>query len=291
MDDTFDINDVPRNTKAVGRNWLLTINNYEPSDLMLLESIKPQLSKWGWQEEKAPTTGTIHLQVGLHFKSNKTFNSLKEMFPRANIQKAKNIHAVLNYCRKSETSTGNHKDSSEDKNNKWIVAKKDPMEGLNWHEWQIRVNELLEQEPDNRSIWWLWEPNGGTGKTTFIKHTVMKRKDVICISGSVKDIMYGITKYIDDNGRAPKIIFMNIPRSVEHISYNGLEQVKDGIFYNTKYESGMVVFDSPHVIIMANEKPVISKMSLDRWRIIRIDGKPDNYEEEEEIKKDMKNYM
>lgn len=268
MTDKADKSDVPRNTKG-GRNWLLTINNYTEDDVKTLESLKPKLNKYSWQEEIGKS-GTVHLQAGLAFKSERTLNGLKKLLPTAHIEKAKNIWAVINYCKKKDTATGKNQDSSDNADSRLIVATDDPMEGLELHDWQEDLIKIIDQPPDNRTIHWWWEPIGGVGKTTFIKHLVMYRKDILYISGSAKDIMYGITKFVIDNKRGPKVVFMNIPRSVEHVSYNGLEQVKDGIFYNTKYKSGMVVYDCPHVFVMANEKPLMARMSLDRWDIRNI---------------------
>lgn len=56
----------------------------------------------------------------------------------------------------------------------------------------------------------------------------------------------------------------------EYISYEALEAVKNGIFYNNKYESGMVVYNTPHVIVLSNFRPDLSKLSADRWRIKEV---------------------
>jgi len=49
-----------------------------------------------------------------------------------------------------------------------------------------------------------------------------------------------------------------------------LESIKNGLFFSGKYESTQVVMNSPHLIIFANEPPDKSKMSADRWHIVRI---------------------
>lgn len=260
----------PRNTKERGRCWCLTIHHYTPAHIELLESLKPKLKKYAWQSEIAKEKGTPHLQVCLWFINQRTFGGMQRLFPKIHIEIAKNWMAAINYCKKKETADGIIKEASPEIDDKLNVATKDPMKGLKDTPWEIQIRKLIEKEPDNRTIHWYWEPKGGVGKTTFVKSLIMKNPGYIYISGKVADIKYGITKYIVDRKTAPKVIFMNIPRSVEHISYNGLEQVKDGLFYNTKYESGMVVYDNPHVIIFANEEPDYSKMSEDRWNVVLI---------------------
>ena len=38
-------------------------------------------------------------------------------------------------------------------------------------------------------------------------------------------------------------------------------------FFSGKYESGMVRYNKPHVIIFANCRPDIEKLSKDRWKV------------------------
>jgi hypothetical protein len=54
-----------------------------------------------------------------------------------------------------------------------------------------------------------------------------------------------------------------------------MENVKDGLFFSTKYESGMVRYNPPHVIVFANVPPDVTKMSADRWVIKEIGPEAD----------------
>lgn len=256
------------NTKDRGRCWALTINNYSENNINTLEALKPKLKDYAWQEEKGKE-GTIHLQVALNFINARTFSGIKKLFDKAHIERCKSWIACKAYCCKKDTCTGNLNDVKEEKS-PLMMATYDPMDNKIIFDWEQDILDLLKEVPDDRSIYWYYDKEGGIGKTTFVKSLTMKNSDYIYISGKVADIKYGITKYILDNKKAPKAIFMNIPRCVEHISYNGLEQVKDGIFYNTKYESGMVIYDYPHVIVFANEAPDYTKMSKDRWKVTSI---------------------
>lgn len=55
-----------------------------------------------------------------------------------------------------------------------------------------------------------------------------------------------------------------------YVSYEAIESVKDGIFFSGKYESGMTIFNQPHIICFANFAPDIGKMSSDRWKIFEL---------------------
>ncbi len=68
-------------------------------------------------------------------------------------------------------------------------------------------------------------------------------------------------------------IIWDIPRSSKgNVSYATLEAVKNGLICNTKYETGVKVFNPPHVIVFANFPPDDeSQLSADRWHIISLD--------------------
>jgi hypothetical protein len=47
----------------------------------------------------------------------------------------------------------------------------------------------------------------------------------------------------------PDPIIYDVPRTAENfVNYGVLEQVKNGLFFSSKYESEMAVFNPPHVI-------------------------------------------
>ena len=81
-----------------------------------------------------------------------------------------------------------------------------------------------------------------------------------------------ICDYVKTNNTTPELIVINIPRShsMDYISYEGIENVKDMYFYSGKYEGGMVFGNPPHLFIFANESPEFSKLSEDRWVIKEI---------------------
>lgn len=69
----------------------------------------------------------------------------------------------------------------------------------------------------------------------------------------------------------PRVILIDYARDQEsHISWQGIEEIKNGIFFNSKYESSMVIYNSPHVICFANFKPQEYKLSKDRWNILDV---------------------
>jgi len=98
--------------------------------------------------------------------------------------------------------------------------------------------------------------------------------NAIYITGSAADMKYGIASWLEDKGVAPDICICNIPRSAIlndgkiACSYSGFESIKDGLFYSTKYKSGMCIFPNPHFIVFSNVHPDVDSLSIDRWKIV-----------------------
>lgn len=267
MSDTVDTVDTPgRNTneevQEVGkrrfRSFFFTWNNY-PEDGE--EKLKAHLDKYQWQPEIGKENGTKHLQGVGYLKNARTLTQLTQLFPGIHIEPVKNWHAALAYTSKEDTKAG--PTVSNIKRPKC----KDPMEGKELHDWQRQVMEILAGEPHDRRIHWFVDIIGGRGKTTLAKHLCITRPgEVIYLSGKSADCKYAVSQFLQKNDL--KVVIFDFARTQEgYISYEAIECVKNGIFLNTKYESKMVVYEVPHIIVLANFHPDVTKLSLDRWDI------------------------
>lgn len=250
----------PEKPKTVrSRIWTLTINNPNDTDDTALKEIW----KYHYQYEIGEN-GTRHIQGVIKYKNAVSFESVKKQFPTAHIERCRNLKASINYCSKSETSTGERYSNMVE--NIIIDYWKDELA----KPWQHYILDLLKQEPDNRTVHWFWEPNGGVGKTTLVRHYCMNNKDnAIMVNGGMKDILSAVAEFVLEHEYGPKVVFFNIPRS-KGISYTAIESLKDGIFFSTKYHSSMCIINPPHVIVFANDEPILEKLSLDRWQVHRI---------------------
>lgn len=244
------------NTKC--RNWCLTINNFTEEEE---EMVKKQ-EKYIYQEELG-TENTKHLQILIWYKNAKHFNVIKRMFPRAHIEKCNNKKASEKYCCKTESRVRGPYSN-------YINFPKDPLKGKELYNWQKEIIEIIKGEPDERKIYWYYEKVGNRGKTSLAKHICLNNEDTIYISGKAKDMKYAITMRELENKKT-KTCILDFARTREnYISYEGIEEIKNGIFFNTKYESKMIIMDTPHIIIFANYEPEIEALSLDRWVIREI---------------------
>lgn len=269
MDDTSDTNNTAtRNTSNRSRCWSITVNNWTEEDLEAIEKEVHSLADYAYQTEEGKE-GTPHIQAAFRYVNARTFASMKKSFPTWHIEPAKNWVKLKQYCKKSDSATGEIKEA------KGAIVIQDPLKDAELYEWQQMVTDIVDQEPDHRTIHWFWEPTGNVGKTTLARHLVLTRPGVLYLTGKAADMKYGVASYVsppgDKPGQEPKILILDFVRSVESfISYQGIEEIKNALFYNTKYESKMIIYNYCHVICFANFPPEVDRFSADRWDIIQI---------------------
>lgn len=270
--DTISSNGNTSNIRA--RYWQIVINNYNDEKLEKTKKFcEKNCTKFYINQEKGENN-TPHLQIHMEFKNARYFNSLKKEFPDAHIEKVRNRDASAEYCQKEETAIAPNISGGT-----MIKKIKDPLENKTLHQWQKDIINLCKTEPDDRKVNWYYDEIGGKGKTSLAKHLWIKNpKNLIYLGGKANDIKHGVKSFTDNIDNDLKICIFDFTRSIEnYISYEAIENVKNGFFFNGKYEACMVGFNSPHVIIFANFQPDITKLSLDRWNIVNInDVKPTN---------------
>lgn len=244
------------------RKWCFTLNNYQVDTVDKLYRDLREGSLKGVVGQEVGDSGTPHLQGFLSFKNGKTLNGVRNLFGGAkpHLETTKGSDkSNFDYCTKQGkyTAWGD-----------WPEPLEDPLAGLTLYPWQNEIIELVKTKPDARKIHWYWEPEGCRGKTTLAKHLAIEQKALI-VSGKANDVKYAIAIF----EKKPRIVIYCIPRSKEEfVSYDALECVKDGLFFNGKYESGMVVMNCPHVIVFANFEPRRDKLSEDRWVVKNINS-------------------
>lgn len=141
--------------------------------------------------------------------------------------------------------------------------------------------EIMKSIPSIRTAYWLYDEFGNTGKSTFMKWCIATMKDVFAISGTgaSKDIFNVLLNHLKEK-EFPKTIFIDLARTCEDREsiYGIIEQIKNGYITATKYHGGNIFMPVPHIIILSNFLPIVSKLSLDRWRIYEVyEDVNDNY--------------
>ncbi len=253
-----------------GRHWFLTWNNYRKAeDVRILLQLGAR--KYAFQEETGDNK-TKHLQGVFSFKNAKLWSTLdKKTGGHAFWEPCKNVLAARTYCQKERSRTGEQ----------WLKGMKmggaklkDPLEGKTPYVWQQEILDMCQEDPDERKIYWYWSTKGRVGKSALIKHLCMT-EGAQMVGGKFNDAFYAIKSEIEAK-RQPFIVLFDLPRSMgSKISYVAMENIKNGCIFNAKYESGMLLFNSPHMIVMANVPPDTHMMSPDRWVIKCLDYEED----------------
>lgn len=240
-------------------HWCFTLNNPTEEEFEVMKNIiRLQCDDYRVQEEEGEN-GTPHLQGYLKFKKKARPMELFEN-KRIHWENARSPKHARAYCEKEESATG-----------KYVLDTVEPLKLITpTYDWQKKILEMIKSEPDDRTINWYWEAEGGVGKSAFTKYLCAKH-GAICVGGKSNDVKYGIIKYHENKKKYPKIIILDVPRTnLDYICYEAIESIKNGCFFCGKYESDMVLMNSPHMIIFANRPPDKSKLSLDRWNIVNL---------------------
>lgn len=91
------------------RRYILTINNPTETDEEMREYVKmlEHIKYAAFQREKGHETGTEHFQMFLIFSISKRFQTIKNLFPKAHIEKCNGSNTQCrDYCTKSDTRIG-----------------------------------------------------------------------------------------------------------------------------------------------------------------------------------------
>lgn len=230
-------------------------------------TIIPLCDKYIFGEEYGESNDTPHIEFAFTIKKGKRmrrdkllkiFNHPKHMY----LDKMKGNLQQQDYCLKE-----GHKVLTNIKFTREIaVMKREFLKDK-----QLKIVDLFKDYCDplwDRKLYWFYEDEGGWGKSTCALHMI-DFMDAILMAGANNDILYAYVEYLKHNdGESPKTIIFDIPRvNGNHISYAAIESIKNGVIFSPKYESGMVRFNRPNVVVFANEYPEVDKMSEDRWII------------------------
>nr|ALB26263.1 replication associated protein [Gossypium darwinii symptomless alphasatellite] len=256
-----------------------------------------------WQEEESPMTRRRHRQKYLQLKTKGSLSAVKSLFgdlnPHLEKQRARQTDEARDYCMKEETRvsgpfefgdycpSGSHKRRQRESviRSPVRMAEENPslfrrvkakiaeeefqktareIQILNLKSWQSRLQTLLERDPDDRTIFWVYGPTGGEGKSTFARDLYRSGTWFYTRGGSADNVSY---QYIGQLGN--NIVF-DIPRDKkDYLQYSLIEMFKDRLIVSNKYEPIMApLINCIHVVVMSNFMPDFEKISQDRVHVI-----------------------
>ena len=142
----------------------------------------------------------------------------------------------------------------------------------NMKPWQAEITRWVTTTADYRTLYWIHQPVGNTGKSYLCKY-LHYFHGAILTGGSVGDMKHAIARWNQITGHYPITILLDVARSdqLKECGFKGLEEIKNAMFFSGKYQSTMVASClPPNVVVFSNAPPETRHMSLDRWCIYRI---------------------
>ena len=147
-----------------------------------------------------------------------------------------------------------------------VESRKEPLKNyddVEWRPWQQEVIERVGDEPHPRKIHWYIDRIGNVGKTFLATYLVLTQDCIRFENGKSLDIKHAYA--------GQKICIFDFSRSMEnHINYEVIESIKNGIMFSSKYDSSMKIYKKPISLVFAHFAPDLSTLSADRWDIITL---------------------
>lgn len=253
----------PDNKKRINasKRWCFTLNNYTEEEYGdILATINEKCEIYIIGKELGENNKIPHLQGYIEFKTNRrpieTFKIKRIHWEKAKGDRNENFK----YCSKQGDYIANFKNDEKTYEPLIIINE---LKG-----WQDKLNNIIIEELKNRdfrTIHWIYDPLGGKGKTSLIKYLDTKFICVISTVSNKTDVATLIRgrfydekdKPIEDINKGWLMLF-NFQKDYDYskLNYDTLESIKDGLITATKYRGKTLNFNSPIVIIMANERPL-----------------------------------
>lgn len=254
------------------KNWVFTkkirggVEGIEPEALELKKLLFTFSKNFVFQAERGET-GYLHFQGRMTLNEKLRLTALKKIFDNeAHLEPEKDTLASIDYCTKVDTRIAGP----------WTekAILRNTLQYEQLYPWQKNVVDFCKNYADDRTVNWFWEENGKVGKSALARYFIDNYNECLYVDGGRKE---DIAQYVATSGIRnwdnPVMLF-NIPRQKTTISYSAIEALKDGMIFSPKYESGMIRFNSPHIIVFANFAPdekQMSFMSADRWIITKVE--------------------
>jgi len=134
--------------------------------------------------------------------------------------------------------------------------------------WQDEITTYIKQHQGNdRQVIWLSDVVGNSGKSYLAKYLTLNHGAIVFNHTIENAVSFAYNE-------EPLVIF-DFTRSthLDQISYNCIEQLKNGNLFSTKYESRVKLFQPPTVVCFSNTLPPKNKLSLDRWIVFDLSDK------------------
>lgn len=251
--------------KTKCRCWFFTWNN---PPVEAIEQLKIEFSKLDYVFQlEIGDLGTKHLQGVVRYKNPR--NTYPLDYDGIHWERSRNWRKAIKYCSKLNTRlSGPYTNVTS---LKFRVTLRDPLRDVTLYPWQLELSSIVRKTPEFRRIYWIWSQNGCKGKTSFARHLKILYGDrIMYVNGASRDILCVLAKRLEECVEVQAIFFGLTRQDANHMSYKTLEIFSDGIGFSGKYESSDIIFNPPHVIVLANFPPQLEMCSADRWSVLNV---------------------
>lgn len=244
----------PKRKKQISpaKRWCFTLNNYTYEDKCSIVPLLKTFCTLGIIAEEIGEKGTPHLQGYIEFKKKRRPLSIvksehiefKTQFKRIHWEKCKGSRQQnKEYCEKDGKIL-----------EEWGFPRELEIMPKDWlKDWMIRILEMVQTPPvfGHRNMYWYYG-SPGIGKTLFLKYLCFHKKAVVIDGRNKANILSIVAR-----NQQCEIFVFNLAKGEDELPWKAVELIKDGLFcdsFGTK-NKGMVIMNTPHIIVMANHEP------------------------------------
>lgn len=239
------------------------------TESVLKELLTDMCKMWTFQLEEGTETGYRHFQGRVSLKIKRRFPTFGSEYhfhwsPTSNANKDNNFYVL-----KDETRIRGPWSYPVDTNG-FIPSH---LQNITLHPWQEYIKSQARFDRiERRTINVVVDPEGNKGKSFLAMYlTAHGLAECIPPVDSFKDVMQmvmGLDKvplYIIDLPRG-------LPKERMGSFYSGVETVKNGYAFDTRYKMKRMLFEIPNIWVFSNSLPDKQLMSRDRWKFWSIDA-------------------
>lgn len=269
------------------KSWVFTIQAVKgstlPGEQALARALTLLSEKYVFQLEKATSYHYQGCCVTRIRKRQRTV--LNELVTELDVAKSQVTLSPMQgtweqaktYCTKSETSIGKVFTNEILYDGKDIKILEDPEKRFPWQNTVLDIlfdsNTSNIKTADDRSILWIEDRLGASGKSKLIKYCCVHNDGIVKISfGTSSQLRSSII------AAGPRLIyFIDIPRTLGsddsiHSLMSALEDLKNGFIVSSMYgRNETLLLNPPHIVVFTNKECPKQMMSADRWQVYCID--------------------
>lgn len=260
-----------------------------PDEKILIRWLKANCKKWVFQHEKGEETGYHHYGG------------------RLSLRKKKRVPEMINFVLKNNTKEINkmsvQPEVTENDDDFYDTKEETRIEGP----WCDRDEEIYiprqcreiaetlrpwqQKILDDVGIWntrtinMIYDPLGNIGKSTFCTYMAATRKArQLPTVNDYKDLLGIVCDLPTSN-----MYLIDMPRALKKDKlgglYSGIESIKGGFAFDMRYSYKEKFFDCPNIWVFSNVLPDWGMLSMDRWRIWKVNKETWELEEKNPSKK------